>query len=402
MKAALTTAPMLIALHPLAAFRADTAAAPGNTTQEDADWLTLSTLMARAADLPRADRANALRTVAALGAVSGDATEAADGAVALAVRAATAMEDAARFHLAFTTLASVLQVLPENDVLGRGRVLGQQGRIARQLGEHAQAKERYEAVETLADLVTGTPAAAELNARAWVGYGILAHFRGNLPEARRWFRRVLATEHVPREQQQVAHTQLMIAAAAARDFDAAAVHAWAAYESAEGEQKLGALSNLAQVLLDAGHPKLALRGFGSILARRPIPRHEFTALSGAAVAAARGLPADRARPLVEQFAVRLQALIATIHLPWSQAVALADVSDAYSALGAPTAAAQVREQAVMVADRYGFHELSYRLREAQAGPALTRVTPLRQAAAVAERVAHFETSDEVAEVLAAI
>ena len=393
---------MLIALHPLAAFRADTAAAPDNTTPEDGEWLTVATLMSRAADLPKAERANALRAVAALNADASVAGDAADLAVELAVRAATAMEDAARFHLAFTTLASVLQVLPENDILGRGRVLGQQGRIARQLGEHSHAKERYEAVEALAEQVTGTPAAGELHARAWVGFGILAHIRGNLPDARTWFRRVLATEHVPSEQQQVAHTQLMIAAAAAKDFDVAAVHAWAAFESADGEQKLGALTNLAQVLLDAGHPKLALRGFGSVLVRRPIPRREFAALSGAAVAAARGLPASRARPLVERFAERLQALIATTQLPWSHAVALADVSDAYSALGAALAASQVRDQAIAVADRYGFHELSYRLRESQAGPALTRVTPLRQAAGVAEELESFETTEEVAEALAAV
>jgi tetratricopeptide (TPR) repeat protein len=392
---------MLIALHPLAAFRADTAAAPDNTTEADGEWLTVASLVARAADLPKADRAGALRALAAHGAGL-DVADPASEAIALAVRSATAMEDAARFHLAFTTLASVLQVLPENDVLGRGRVLAQQGRIARQLGEHSQAKERYEAVDALATSAEGSAAAAELHARAWVGFGILAHIRGNLPDARTWFRRVLATEQVPREQQQVAHTQLMIAAAAAKDFDIAAVHAWAAYESADGEQKLGALSNLAQVLLDAGHPKLALRGFGSILARKPIARWEFTALSGAAVAAARALPAGRARPLVEQFASRLQALIATIQLPWSQAVALADVSDAYSALGATIAASQVRDQAIAVADRYGFHELSYRLRESQAAPALTRVTPLRRAAAVAEQVESFQTTDEVEEALAAV
>jgi tetratricopeptide (TPR) repeat protein len=392
---------MLIALHPLAAFRADTSAAPDNTTQEDGEWLTVASLVARAADLPKGERVAALRTLVAHSASAGSADPVAD-AIALAVRSATAMEDAARFHLAFTTLAGVLQLLPENDVLGRGRVLAQQGRIARQLGEHGQAKERYEAVDALATTVDGSHVAAELHARAWVGFGILAHIRGNLPDARTWFRRVLATEHVPREQQQVAHTQLMIAAAAAKDFDIAAVHAWAAFESADGQQKLGALSNLAQVLLDAGHPKLALRGFGSILARTPIPRWEFTALSGAALAAARGLPAGRARPLVEQFASRLQALLATIQLPWSQAVALADVSDAYSALGATNAAAQVRDQAIAVADRYGFHELSYRLRESQAAPALTRVTPLRRAAGVAEQVESFQTTEEVEEALAAV
>jgi tetratricopeptide (TPR) repeat protein len=290
----------------------------------------------------------------------------------------------------------VLMLLPADDALGRGRVVAQQARIARQLGEHAVAKERYEAAEAASqDCLTDASAAGELRARAWVGYGLLAHFRGNIPEARTWFRKVLEAPGSPREQQQVAHTQLMIAAASARDFDGAAVHAWAAYEAADDELRSGALANLGQVFLDAGHARIALRVFGALLLRPNVPRNELPILGGAAVAAARGLSFDRAVPLIERFANRIQTLMATTQLPFAHVIALADMSDAYSALGAGPAALKMRAQALALSERYGFHEVSHRLREADIAPPLTRVATFTVAAPVAEAVQSFEATEEV-------
>ena len=385
---------MLIALPPLDAYRADTAAAPDATTPDDGEWLTVATLVARAAALPAGARASTLRTIASMT----DAVGSDDRAtvITLAVRTATAMEDAARFHMAYSTLSGVLQLLPASDALGRGRVVAQQGRIARQLGDYAVAKERYQAAEeAAADCESDASSASELRARAWVGFGVLAHLRGNLPEARSWFRKVLDAEGSPREQQQVAHTQLMIAAASARDFDTAAIHAWAAVQAADGDQLVGALGNLAQVFLEAGHARVALRVFGSVLLKGPLPRYELPVLGGACVAAARGLSSKRATPLIERFADRIQALMATTQLPFEQVTALADMSEAYAALGAGPAATKMRAQALALAERYGFHEFSHKLREMETATPLTRVATLRAAAPVAEAVQAFETTEEV-------
>ena len=49
--------------------------------------------------------------------------------------------------------------------------------------------------------------------------------------------------------------------------------------------------NLAQLLLEAGHARAALRGFAAALARKPILRFELPILGGAACAAAAGLAA---------------------------------------------------------------------------------------------------------------
>src|SRR6185369_16206207 len=153
---------MLIALPPLDAYRADTAAAPDATTPEDGEWLTVATLIARAAALPASARTGTLRTIASMAEVAG--TDDRASVITLAVRMATAMEDAARFHMAYSTLAGVLQLLPADDALGRGRVVAQQGRIARQLGEHGLAKERYESAEAAAESCTSAAAATELRA----------------------------------------------------------------------------------------------------------------------------------------------------------------------------------------------------------------------------------------------
>src|SRR4051794_8173430 len=109
---------MLIALPPLDAYRADTAAAPDATTPEDGEWLTIATLVARAAALPAGARASTLRTIASMSGSTGHDDRA--SVITFAVELATAMEDAARFHMAYGTLSSVLTLLPADDALGRG------------------------------------------------------------------------------------------------------------------------------------------------------------------------------------------------------------------------------------------------------------------------------------------
>ena len=67
--------------------------------------------------------------------------------------------------------------------------------------------------------------------------------------------------------------------------------------------------SLAQLLLDDGYPRAALRGFAAALARKPIPRYELAILGGAACAAAAALPCVAARTLVRNFSERVDALV---------------------------------------------------------------------------------------------
>ena len=391
---------MLIALPPIRAYRADTAAAPHAELPDDASWLTLATQLSRAARVTGDSQIALLADLArdAGQAVPADERELRDLACAVGVRAATAMEDGARFHLAFTVLSGVLVLLDENAVRDRGLVLAQQGRIARQLGEQDEARRRYELVESLGEEFD----VDELRARAWIGYGVLAEVRGNYPDVRKWSSRVLTLEGLPLALRRLAHQSLTAAALAARDFDLAAVHAWSAFEGAAGDGEAVAMIALGEVFIRAGHPRTALRSFGAALLRPLPPRLELPALGGAAVAAARALPALRARPLVERYAVRIQELVAGTQLPWANVTALADIGDAYSALGAQQAAATVRQQARTVAERHSFFELLARLETAESRPALMPVATLHAAAAVADAVESFHTSEEVTAALAGV
>src|SRR5262249_6040381 len=157
--------------------------------------------------------------------------------------------------------------------------------------------------------------------RAWVGQGLLAHTRGDFPETRRRFQAVIELRGAADDSIALAHHQLMVAAATAKDYDTAAMHAWKAFQGARtNKQEAEALQNLAQLLLEAGHARAALRGFAAALARNPIPRIALPTLSGAACAAAVTVPLAAARTLIRNFADRVEQLVTSLGdgkaLPW--------------------------------------------------------------------------------------
>jgi tetratricopeptide (TPR) repeat protein len=272
------------------------------------------------------------------------------------------MEDASMFRLAHSALATLLIVVPESEVLLRGRVLAHQARLARHLGEHWASARYYEEVERLGE----EHKLPELTGRAWIGYGILAQFRGDFPESRRRFSAVLELSGAARDSVSAAHQQLMVAAAAARDYDTAASHAWQAFKGASTPtQETEALLNLAQLLLDAGHPRAALRGFAAALARNPNHRLALPTLGGAACAAAAALPKQPARALVRNFAERVETIVGTLGdgsaLPHPSALALTEISESLLAVGDMDAAVAAATHAEEIAKPRGFHQILYRL-----------------------------------------
>jgi tetratricopeptide (TPR) repeat protein len=252
--------------------------------------------------------------------------------------------------------------VPDEQALIRGRIVAHQARLARNLGDLAHAKQCYELVEQMG-AEHGLP---ELTARAWNGYGVLAHTRGDFPESRRRYQSVVELQGAADDSLCDAHHQLMIAAAAAKDYDLAACHAWKAFEGASTPRReTDALINLAQLLLDAGHARPALRGFAAALARKPIPRFELATLGGAACAAAAALPRKPARALVRNFSERVDQLVSSLNngssLPWASASALVEVSEALLRVGEEEAAGRAAERAEVLARANGLHELLYRL-----------------------------------------
>ncbi|HEV8233218.1 MAG TPA: hypothetical protein VGP84_01425 [Gemmatimonadaceae bacterium] len=356
---------MLAPLPSVEAFRRD-AVSDGVELDDGvaAGWLESATRLERAAMARGPERERLLAGfLAQHGVVNFRDSAASPTALVAAVCAlASEMEDQVFLRLAHSVLSGLLIVVPDSEVLLRGRVISQLGRLARHLGDAVSATQYYEEVERLGS----EHSLPELIGRAWMGFGILAQFRGNFPEARKRFHAVVGLEGAAGESIGAAHHQLMVAAAEAQDYDTAASHAWRAFQGATtAYQETEALLNLAQLLLDAGYPRAALRGFAAALLRKPIPRLELPILGGAACAAAAALPCVAARALVRNFSERVDSLVTSLRqgesLPQPSAYALVELSEALAVVGDEQGSQTFADRASVLANAHMFHHLVHRL-----------------------------------------
>ncbi|HVX41266.1 MAG TPA: hypothetical protein VHB25_16985, partial [Gemmatimonadaceae bacterium] len=197
----------------LEAYRRDLARLSGRATigRDDAAWLAASTLLERyAAALPAERRALAPSLAAHL------AAQGEDSVVAAGLRFASRLEDAGALHLAAAWTALLEQLGSEARPLDLGRVIAHRARLVHKLGQPETALALYERVARLGE----TCAEPELTTRAWNGIALVAHVRGNHPDARRWYRAaaLVADDTGCVEQACIAHQGLLIVAAVARDF----------------------------------------------------------------------------------------------------------------------------------------------------------------------------------------
>lgn len=353
---------MVIPLPPLDALRADRASETQASPQEGV-WLQIAILSHRAASLPgdvREAHLDRIRTL--VGAPPGGE------AVEAMIDAAIQMEDAARFHMALSTLDAALRTTPDDEIERRGRILAYQGRVLRQLGATTEAEERYRAAEALG-VGRGELSVA---ARGWVGLGVIAQNRGNLPEARRLYRRVLETASAAPESRRVAHQGLMICAASAGDLGQAAQHAWIVYGESEGADRTDALVDLSETLLRGGHARAALSGFAAAIRNHAIPRLELPALGGLAVAAANALEDPLRLMLVRASARRVESLSASVNLPFAIAGAFAEIGDAFALAGQVDEARGAWQRAEAIATEKAYHEIVFRVQAAEETLALRR------------------------------
>jgi tetratricopeptide (TPR) repeat protein len=299
---------------------------------------------------------------------------------------ALAMEAGAFLRLSHSVLASLCVLIPEELHLERGRVVARRAKLARLQGAVDVALGWYEEVERLGE----THALPELVGRAKLGYGGLAQARGHYPAARAFYEEVLAMDSVPTDSHAIASHGLMHCSVVARDYDAAAQYAWAAYQGASSQmEQTDMLIDLAQLLLDAGHPAAALRGFAAAIAREPHPRAALPALGGAALAAVADCAGQddertrvRARSVVRTVNHRIDALVVSLGdgaaLPFESTSALVEVSEALTAVGDAAAAGRAAWRARALAIRHKFHQLAHRLDEPHRLPAVVEPTPARQ------------------------
>jgi tetratricopeptide (TPR) repeat protein len=381
---------MLAPLHPLDAYRTDAVGAIGNLIDDatQSHWLGAALLLHNAA------RSSAVaRTAVLMEFLEQEGVHSLRGAplnlapvLHAAWRHATAMEEGAFFRLAHSVLGSLGVLLPEEMALERGRVTARRARLARHQGAVDAASCWYAEVEELGR----THNLLELVGRAQTGYAVLAQARGNIPLARELYERVIAMPDIAADTLCVAHSGLMHCAVSSRDFDTAARHAWAAFEGASSDlEQADMLINLAQLLLDVGHPAAALRGFAAAIARHPHPRSALPALGGAALAAVADCAGRddqhariRARSVVRSVNHRVDTLVVALGdgaaLPFESASALVEVSEALTAVGDAAAAGRAAWRARALVIRHKFHQLAHRLDEPQRLPAVMEPTPVRQ------------------------
>ena len=332
----------------------DGATSGGPLVEQAASWLSVAVLLHRCADETGDGTAVRNALAGALGRAA--RAERGDSLGAAARAQANDAEEAGAFHLACSILGA-LERLSHDDPIERGRAIAQRARIARKVNDHENSLELYRTVEAIARRARND----ELHARAYVGYGVLAHTRGNLPEARRCFAQAAATaDHAAvAEVSTLAHHGLMIIAAKTGELDRSLHEGWLAFHHAgeDGERQGNMLVCLGQLLLEMQHPRPALHAFASAILQTALPRRLLLpACGGLAVAAA---AVGDAR-LVEYADNRIETIAREVLLPYEVVSAQLDLAHANFQLGRHASGERHRQRALHGAAEHEFHELAHR------------------------------------------
>jgi tetratricopeptide (TPR) repeat protein len=269
---------------------------------------------------------------------------------------ATRMADAGALSMAYTTVGLTRRIASDASDRERGLLAADQAMIARLLGDLDAAEELYRGSESIGER------AGDLTvlARAFVGRGVVDRVRGNYPRSRIFFERALELSETAqaRDIMRLAHQGLTICHAVTRNFDRALQHGWSTLQLADRDQarEVEALTNLAQLCLDAGFPAAALRGYAAILGRASSPRVVLSALGGASIAAAQaGEPAVLARAAAE-----IGTRVSTSGLPYENAQALYHLATAYAGVGDSGQRDKYLNRARQLAKARGFFELLHK------------------------------------------
>jgi tetratricopeptide (TPR) repeat protein len=363
----------------LDAYRADLSnAGREQLSAGDAAWLAFGTLLQRAVRLDAPERAAYLRggaariaqecaageptaALAALAAV-GQASLTDDGDLdaalcAAAIAVATDAEVASAFAVATLIIDFTRSLVGLGEFRLQGRLLGQQVRVFRKVGELDSA---LELCDQIGDIGV-THGDQELIALSHVNRGAIARVRGNNPMARAEFSAVLDMSLSTNEGRDLhvhAHHGLLVTSAIAKDFDAALQHGARALDLARTtEIRTEMLANLASLCYDIGQFRSALHGYLHVLAESQETRVRISAFGGAAVASARLGDSAMVNALVHA----ATTLVAGDGFLYEFADMYREFSEAYAHLGQAALASKYRDEALGRARAGGFFEISHRL-----------------------------------------
>lgn len=282
----------------------------------------------------------------------------------------SAMADAGALSTAYTTIAHAREVAVCAGDRERGLLTAHQAYVARLLGDFETAEELYAATEEIGRQSVDFAVLARAN----IGRGVIARRRGNYPRSRIFYERALELAETAKADDLVllAHQGLTVCFAVNQDFDRALQHAWTTYELSRGDvsKEAEALTNLAQLSLDAGFPRAALRGFVAVLGRTDSLRVSLGVLGGAALAAAQA--GDQV--VLERISDETDRRILTSALPYENAQALYHLAMAYAAVGATERADAYLARTRRLAKARGFFELLHRTEREQLKRAAAKAT----------------------------
>ena len=267
---------------------------------------------------------------------------------------AEAMEKAGCFELAYTTVAAVCRLMARADYVSAALATVHLGRIARQLNDPSTAEDCYSSMLTTCTRERDGPLAA----RGHIGLALLHDMRGNLPAAEVGYLKALELA-VPMGPTAIfAYQGLMTIAIVGGRLADALLYGWQLHDATEDDfdSRTSVLADLSVVALRAGFFVAALRGFEHALGLSQVPRIRLVTLSGAVRAAAQLGHAER----VAHFDQETLRDIVRANLPFDATHALLCLAEAFALIGEPAIARARLDEAVSIADRYGYHEYRFR------------------------------------------
>jgi len=265
-----------------------------------------------------------------------------------------AMEQAGCFELAYSTMSAVCRLTAAADYVTASLSTLHLGRVARQMNDLPTAEDCYVTMLNTSIRERDGPLAA----RGHIGLALLHDMRGNLPAAEAEYRLARALS-VPMSSAFAAACQGLMSLAMSRDRLAdALLYGWELYDATEHDfdARTAVLADLSIVAMNAGFHDAALRGFEHALTLSQVPRIRLITLAGAVRAAAH--IRDTAR--VREFDSELVLDIARVNVPYAAAQALLHSAEAWTAVDVFDVAQSRIDEALGIAQRFGYHEYQFR------------------------------------------
>ncbi len=281
------------------------------------------------------------------------------------------MELAGAFELAYATLSSVLHAFSARMApRAQGNVLAQLGRAARQLAATDVAREMYEEALTIGHQCD----AADVVARAQLGFGVLGLTLGNYPDAREHYQRALLNAERANDQELIrfAHHGLFNCGFASGDLDSAMVHGWNVLRLCIApDSRAEALMNMAEICRITGEYDAAIRTYAVAIEWTSSRRVRVHALSGALQSTVAAGQSSEARRYLAELKEQLPETPDT----YTRAIVSVEIADSLHRLGDVAAAEAYLAEALTLATDNEYHEVVHRAEQVASTWYVIPVTP---------------------------